>query len=766
MNNTGNIPNEAERERIENNKRIRRLKRQTSMKRFRTNFGIFMKSRYGKAGFYILVSFAIISLLTPIIAPQPFSYVAPEIDTHVAQLDAAINLSANSGSSIYGPFASSTTSTGCFVVYYALSNGTLMANGLGASNQTRINSTFYMYHMNTSSSNSLLNPLMFPMLSYTGVFNTGSYVLQNFVVMSTTNGNISIGKVVWSYGITGTGVPSVRSVEKLHLNGTIVEDPVSDSASLQTILPTWVPFYQLPSGYYENTGQTIGNPGLIFAVTHNATGYYLNEMQAYPLTLRWSIHLASNEAPKNVEYYGSYFEYGLINNLSNVLVSCGSNISAFSPLTGEHFWTVNFNSQIAQGPYIPFGYEITPFAYNSLFVATDSGSVYSLNLTTRALDLLFNSSSPVTAFSSSYGLAGFPSPLLSVTSSSVYLTNQTVSGALDTSSYKLPSGYGEYYTSPIYDPSSSSFVFASSHGLLFSLKSGLGTNPFTWSASISPTPVNMSQGISFQNAASGKLVIGVISSASILYIYETTAKDINPLPPSFHTPSGAIYPLGTNSAGQDLFSQFIQSFWTDYLIGAMIGLATIFIGVMVAMIIGYKGGFTGNAFETISLAIYLIPGLALLIALQSIIGYGSFLNIVWIVTFVSWPFAAFTLIGVVRQIRARTYVEAARVSGAGFFSIIRRHVFPNIAPLTLYLLALNIGGAVGTVATLQVLGLAPLTLSTWGGMLNSVLNNFYYVLLAPWWIFPPTIALTMFIFSFIFISRGLDEVTNPRLRRR
>ncbi|EQD38036.1 Binding-protein-dependent transport system inner membrane component, partial [mine drainage metagenome] len=105
-------------------------------------------------------------------------------------------------------------------------------------------------------------------------------------------------------------------------------------------------------------------------------------------------------------------------------------------------------------------------------------------------------------------------------------------------------------------------------------------------------------------------------------------------------------------------------------------------------------------------------------------------------------------------------------SGAGFFGIMRRHILPNIAPLTLYLLSLAISGGVAAVAGLQFLGLAPLNLSTWGGMLNSVLGNFYYAVLAPWWVLPPAIALTMFIFAFIFASRGLDEVVNPRLRRR
>ena len=51
-------------------------------------------------------------------------------------------------------------------------------------------------------------------------------------------------------------------------------------------------------------------------------------------------------------------------------------------------------------------------------------------------------------------------------------------------------------------------------------------------------------------------------------------------------------------------------------------------------------------------------------------------------------------------------------------------------------------------------------------MLNPLENDFFAAANAPWWILPPTIALTLFIMAFIFISRGVDEVVNPRIRRK
>ena len=156
----------------------------------------------------------------------------------------------------------------------------------------------------------------------------------------------------------------------------------------------------------------------------------------------------------------------------------------------------------------------------------------------------------------------------------------------------------------------------------------------------------------------------------------------------------------------------------------------------------------------------------MLIALSSVINSANFITLILIVSLTGWPFAAFTLIGVVRGVSARSFVEASKLFGSKGGSIMRRHIMPNIGPLLLYLLALSIGGGIGAVSGLEFLGLAPLTTATWGGMLNAAYTDYFVVITQPQWILPPAIALTMFIFSLIFVSRGMDEVVNPRLRRR
>lgn len=713
---------------------------------------------YGKIGLYILIGFAVIALLSPVLAPQPYSFIAPQIDTHAAKERVQSNLvNLTPGDHYFGLMASSTSDIGSELAYYGVSNGSIYANGLGGTSSTSNTSIFEVMHVNmTGSNNSMLAPTLATFSNYNTLITVSRLQFENFLVIATTNGTVNIGMVKWSGGTLGTGKPHVGGVSHISLNGTIISQPVTNSENLATIIPVYVPFY-------GTVHPGLGSVALIYEVTKNATGYYLNAMSADPLTLLWSDRLASVSSPGNPVYYGSFFQYGTLGNQARVLLPDGNSVYSYSAINGKLEKQVNFSSSIVVNPYIPRDYEFSKKIYNAFFVATNDNNVYSVNLSNYNISKVLTTNSTVSAITSSEGSSGFPAYFLVQTSTDVYVVSR--SNSSNNTKLALPGGYGGYYTQPKYDNSAGTFIFLSENGLMFSLKGGAGQNPYTWSVDLQPKPSSVTDQITFLDANTGRVEIGTITSAGYLYVFDATAFNLNPIPPTFHSPSGNIYPLGTNSEGQDIFAQFVQSFVYDWILGISIGVAVILLGVLAAMIIGYVGGSVGSSFETFSLAVYLIPGLPLLIALQGILG-GSFTNLLWIVTVVSWPFTAFTLIGVVRQIKARTFVEAAKLSGARLGGILRRHVVPNIAPLTLYLLSLSISGGVVAVSTLQFLGLAPLNLSTWGGMLNSVLNNYYYVVRAPWWILPPTIALTMFIFAFIFVSRGLDEVTNPRLRRR
>lgn len=740
--------------------KIKSQRRSDSINRFKKQFKLFHKSAYGKAGFYILVAFGVIALLSPIIAPQPYSFIAPTVDTHAAHMRFEVNLTAYSSSSQYMPIsASSSATTGSYIVSFATSNGKIYAAGVGGSSSTPINSTTLLYTVPVSATNSLLDPSIVTFSDYHTLFGArGALVLQNFLLYGTTNGTFSLASITWTKGEVGAGSPQLSSIQSISENGSLVYSPISNSQPISQLQSGDTPFYDESSVAYG-----LGTVALLFTETYNSTGYYLNSFGIYPTLHKiWSTELSQTVKPGDISYYGSFFTS---DGGTSVLVSVGNQVKAYSSVSGGLLWSKQFASPLSlNAPYIPSKYQYSQQSYDSAFVSTANDNVYGLYISNGTDYKVLNTSQAVNYIDSSPGSSGFPSSFVTETANHAYLTSQNSNGQLVTSEFSLLSGHGSYDVKPIYDKSAATFIFATNEGFMISMQTPTTGYPYTWSAEITPKG-NITQPVLFYDSSTGREEIGVLSQTGYLYAYDATAYDLNPIPPTLNTPTGNIFLFGTNLEGQDIFSQFIQSFTIDWEIGLAIGFAVMVIGVLIAMIVGYMGGLVGSFFEVFSLAVFLIPGLALLIALASVLGAG-YLNLIFIVTIISWPFTTFTLIGLVRQIKARSFVEAAKLAGVRTPSILRRHVLPNIAPLLLYLLALSISGAVAGVSTLQFLGIAPLTAATWGGMLSPMLGNFFLAVRAPWWVLPPSIALTMFIFAFIFVSRGMDEVVNPRLRRR
>jgi len=79
---------------------------------------------------------------------------------------------------------------------------------------------------------------------------------------------------------------------------------------------------------------------------------------------------------------------------------------------------------------------------------------------------------------------------------------------------------------------------------------------------------------------------------------------------------------------------------------------------------------------------------------------------------------------------------------------------------------LTVPTAIITEAALSFIGMGDPRLPSWGRMLNLAFRWGGFTRLAWWWIIPPGLAITLLSMSFVFVGHALDEVLNPRLRRR
>ncbi len=221
--------------------------------------------------------------------------------------------------------------------------------------------------------------------------------------------------------------------------------------------------------------------------------------------------------------------------------------------------------------------------------------------------------------------------------------------------------------------------------------------------------------------------------------------------------------LGTDLNGHDVFSQFIYG----ARVSLIVGLVATFIGIGVGLMVGLVAGYLGRAVDEVLMRftdmMLVLPALPLLIVLVAVLG-PSLLNIILVLGFLGWMGFARVIRSQVLSLRERPFIEAAKASGAGTGYITVKHIFPNIVSLTYVNLALSVPAAIVGEAALSFLGLGPQTVITWGRMLEQAHEA--GTALNWWWIVPPGIGIAVLSLSFILIGYALDEMFNPKLRRR
>jgi peptide/nickel transport system permease protein len=231
---------------------------------------------------------------------------------------------------------------------------------------------------------------------------------------------------------------------------------------------------------------------------------------------------------------------------------------------------------------------------------------------------------------------------------------------------------------------------------------------------------------------------------------------------------GTAYGLmGTDNGGRDVYTQFVYG----SRISLLVGLLAASIGISVGLVVGLLAGFLGKLVDEVLMRftdmLLVIPTLPLLIVLVAVLG-ANIWNLIIIIGFLGWMGFARIIRSQVLSLRERPFIEAAKAAGAGAGRIITRHIFPNIVSLTYVNLALTVPGAILGESALAFLGLSDPQANSWGHMFENV-NTAGAISLKPppwWWVLPPGFGIMLISLSFVLIGYALDEIFNPRLRRR
>ncbi len=225
-------------------------------------------------------------------------------------------------------------------------------------------------------------------------------------------------------------------------------------------------------------------------------------------------------------------------------------------------------------------------------------------------------------------------------------------------------------------------------------------------------------------------------------------------------PPSSTHWFGTDALGRDVYSRTMHGSKTSLYVGAAVAILVTIIGVTLGVLVGYNR-VADNIVMRFMDGMMSFPTLILALALVATLG-SSLTNVIIIITIVDTPGMTRVVRAVVLSLRERTYVDAARASGASTKRILFFHIAPNTLAPVIITASIYFGGAILTEAALGFLGVGtPEFIPTWGNIISS---GRAYIRIGFWIAFFPGIFLALTVFATNLVGDGLRDVLDPRLR--
>jgi peptide/nickel transport system permease protein len=233
----------------------------------------------------------------------------------------------------------------------------------------------------------------------------------------------------------------------------------------------------------------------------------------------------------------------------------------------------------------------------------------------------------------------------------------------------------------------------------------------------------------------------------------------------YDPPSGHAW-LGTDNLGHDVFANLMYGTRTSLVIGLIAGAISTAFGVLIGTTAGYRGGTLEEGLMGFTNVVVAIPSIVVLILISVALHSRSSVGLAIVIAVTSWPWTARAVRAQASSVRTREHLDVARLSGAGPVSVIVYDVIPYMLSYICMAFVLQVSSAILNEAALSLLGLGPSNGVSLGIMLHWALT-WESVRTGTWWAFvPPTLLLTLIVFALLMVQSSLDEVFNPRLRRR
>jgi oligopeptide transport system permease protein len=241
----------------------------------------------------------------------------------------------------------------------------------------------------------------------------------------------------------------------------------------------------------------------------------------------------------------------------------------------------------------------------------------------------------------------------------------------------------------------------------------------------------------------------------------------------------AMYWLGTDSIGRDLFARLMQGLRVSLMVAVLVEIITDTIGISIGILAGFYGGWIDQFLARFTDVMFAFPGLLFTILVAGIFGSSAdtffshfpllggdgnarLVLVAITLAVVSWPGLARLVRGQALQLKEQQYIEAARTSGSSDLRILLSHILPNLLGIIIVTISFDIPTTITAEAGLSFLGLGVQQPGSSIGLMISDAANL--VSTYPWEALLPSIVLTILVVTLSFIGDGLRDAFDPRAK--
>jgi microcin C transport system permease protein len=235
-------------------------------------------------------------------------------------------------------------------------------------------------------------------------------------------------------------------------------------------------------------------------------------------------------------------------------------------------------------------------------------------------------------------------------------------------------------------------------------------------------------------------------------------ESFKPRPPDF----GRRHFLGTDQINRDVLARLLYGLRNSLIFATGYVMLTYLIGISIGCAMGYWGGLFDLGLQRFIEIWSLLPFLFVVIivraALPPGLGFGVGV-LLGIVVLFSWTSMTYYMRSATYREKARDYVAAAQVLGAGTGRILFSHILPNILSTVVTILPFSAATAIAALTALDYLGFGlPPPMPSWGELLRQGTSN----LDAPWIVTSAFGALSAALILITFVGEAIREAFDPK----